>query len=151
MGEYFKVFNLDRREVLDPSLLGQGLKPGDLGRNERLMMALTYLLARSGTLSGTRRHQQDPMFGRWSGQRITMVGDAFSGSTGELSWDEDTWTSRAEGSGNWVDISEHVLAAVEDFFQIPESDRRPIARPLRSVLHPDGRVTAIPVDDRGAG
>jgi hypothetical protein len=147
MGEYFKVFNLDRREVLDPGLLGHGRKLGDVGRNERLMMALTYLLARSGTVRGQQRAGDDAMFGRWSGERITLAGDAFSGMTGDVAWDEEAWMRRGDGLEGWVDISEHVLASLEDFFEVPPADRRPLSRPLRSVLHPDGRVTPLPPDD----
>lgn len=76
MGQYHLTVNLDRREFLMPHTLGDGLKLIEQTTNPDpgLMTALHILLACSNGRGGGDLSNH-PLVGRWTGDRIAVVGD----------------------------------------------------------------------------
>ncbi len=145
MGQYFIVCNFDKKELLDPSMFGDGMKLDELvGRITGTLMGLTYLLALSGRGGGVEWRATDPMFGRWAGDRIAIVGDYYSETVAGMTWDEEVWTRVSSSRDEWVDISEHVIPSIAAFFENRSPQANAHGMGPRSVLHPDGTATAIP-------
>lgn len=77
MGQYHTVFNLDKKQRLNPHKLGDGLKlleqaswsPG--GVND----ALHLLLPCSNGRGGGDYQSDSPLIGSWCGDRIAIIGD----------------------------------------------------------------------------
>lgn len=141
MGEYFVICNFDRKEALDPGAFGHGYKPGNFlhgALNRGVLHGLLHLLSLSGSIRGVQERASDPLFGRWAGQRIAIVGDYYQGQVAGIAWEQDLqYLDVRNGQDGWVDISEHVVRAIggelEDRSEFP-----------RSVLHPDGTISALP-------
>lgn len=65
MGQYYKVFNLDANEKLNPHALGDGLKLMEFGNSScGTLSAMAILLAKGADQEGP-----------WAGQRIVVGGD----------------------------------------------------------------------------
>ena len=78
MGQYHITVNLDKREFINPHLLGDGLKLWEFGSSGDggVMMALSMLLACSnGRGGGDYPDHNEDVIGRWAGDRIAIVGD----------------------------------------------------------------------------
>lgn len=82
MGQYWLTCNLSKREFLDPHKLGDGLKLWEqLNSVGGVMAALHILLSCSNGRGGGDLAEsdgvkpQDPIIGRWAGDRIAVVGD----------------------------------------------------------------------------
>jgi|SRR6185437_1369621 len=147
MGQYFVIVNVDKQELLDLSYFGHGSKLGDLVRGglTGALTGLTYLLALSGSIGGVELHEQDPMFGRWAGDRVAVVGEYFQGVVGDIHWESETTYYRVSGwQDGWVDISEHVLRSIEAFFEARLERNHPPEFEHRSVLNAEGTVTSLP-------
>ena len=79
MGQYHIVVNLDKMEKIDPRSLGYGKKllefisypnmGSDVGNS------LIILLASKSNGQGSGDLPEDPIVGRWCGNRIAFVGD----------------------------------------------------------------------------
>ena len=126
MGQYHLTVNLDKREFLDPHKLGDGLKLWEqLNSQGGVMAALHILLACSNGRGGGDLYRtvkrdgvsyEEPeapeWVGRWSGDRIAVVGD--------YAEDSDLAPEHRAGSlydrcrqGEFRDISDDVLPLVE--------------------------------------
>jgi len=75
MGQYHKVFNLDKKQVLHPHKLGCGLKLWEFGTEGGVVTALSYLLAASAGRGGGDWDKGGPLAGSWAGDRIAIIGD----------------------------------------------------------------------------
>jgi hypothetical protein len=76
MGQYFIVANLDKREYLDPHRFGDGLKLMEFGASgEGTMCGLAVLLADGNGRGGGDLSSEDPVVGRWRGDRLVIAGD----------------------------------------------------------------------------
>jgi hypothetical protein len=138
LGEYFSIFNLDRREVIDPAAFGHGSKPGDFlidGVPHGVLAGLLHLLTRTGSGRAQQTHAADATYGRWAGDRIAIIGDSFDGTLGDVAWSSDAHAVAEHGCGGWVNISEHVVAAVggQVCWEFAPG----------SALHPDGSATSL--------
>lgn len=77
MGQYHKVYNLDKREFIHAHQIDNGLKlmeqcgPSDAPTTSD---AVWLLLANSNGRGGGDA-QPDPMIGRWAGDRLVVQGD----------------------------------------------------------------------------
>lgn len=83
MGQYHKVYNLDKKEFIHPPQIGNGLKlyeqVGSIGSTSTALFAL---LANSNGHGGGD-FPTHPLIGRWAGDRILIQGDyADSGDQG---------------------------------------------------------------------
>ncbi len=77
MGQYHKVYNLDKREMIHAHEIGNGLKLLEQcgpGSDPTTSDAVWLLLANSNGRGGgdARPH---PMIGRWAGDRLVVQGD----------------------------------------------------------------------------
>lgn len=75
MGQYHIVVNLDKKEMLDPHILGLGLKQwehiGEAGMGDAMYVLLTASPARGGG----DLEEIKGITGRWVGDRVVVVGD----------------------------------------------------------------------------
>ena len=107
MGQYFKVFNLDKKEVLTPLSFHDGSKLMEFGTSSNgILTGLTILLRQSSGVGGgdfTYRvnnislHNSESV-GSWAGDRIAIVGDY---DDSHLYFDE-----------SYTDISEDVVKQI---------------------------------------
>jgi len=75
MGQYHKVYNLDKREYLHAHRLDNGLKLMEqVGHQKSTSTALFLLLANSNGRGGGDA-KKNPLIGRWAGDRILIQGD----------------------------------------------------------------------------
>lgn len=75
MGQYHKLYNLDKKEYVHAHRIGNGLKLMEqVGWPRSTSTALFLLIANSNGRGGgdAARH---PMIGRWAGDRILVQGD----------------------------------------------------------------------------
>ena len=79
MGQYHYVINLDKKQVIHPHQIGNGLKLHEqIGWHYATATALVMLLASSskdGGRGGGDFHAKHPLVGSWAGDRIAFVGD----------------------------------------------------------------------------
>jgi hypothetical protein len=75
MGQYHKVYNLDKQERIHPHEINNGLKLWEqVGHIGSTSTALFALLANSNGRGGGD-FPDHPMVGRWAGDRILIQGD----------------------------------------------------------------------------
>lgn len=108
MGQYHKVYNVDKREFIHAHHIDNGLKLMEqVGFEKSSATALFLLLANSNGRGGgdARDH---PLIGRWAGDRIVVQGDyAHSGDQGFISGEE---------MDRFTDISAAVKAMLDNEF-----------------------------------
>ena len=76
MGQYWHVVNLDKKEVLHPHDLDQGLKFLEFAPGGAVMFALATLVAAPESMgAGGGDAERNEWTGRWAGDRIVIVGD----------------------------------------------------------------------------
>jgi len=145
MGQYFKVANLDKKQVINPHAFGDGLKLMEFGCSRHgTMTGLTLLLRQSTGSGGGDFHAvgEHPIVGSWAGDAITIVGD----------YDESNLWEAFETS-EWEDISADVVVAMcadpyvrEELANDPslkwkrDADLTATADKWRDVQHLDERV-----------
>jgi hypothetical protein len=75
MGQYHKVYNLDRKEFIHPHKIDCGLKLVEqMGFRGSTADALFLLVANSNGRGGGDVNDH-PMIGRWAGDRVVVQGD----------------------------------------------------------------------------
>jgi hypothetical protein len=75
MGQYFKVYNVDKEEFIHAHHIDNGLKLMEqVGFQKSTASALFLLLANSNGRSGGGA-KDNPLIGRWAGDRIVIQGD----------------------------------------------------------------------------
>ena len=137
MGEYYAVCNLDKKEIIVPSGFGHGSKPGDMVEHASggILHGLLHLLMVGGSGSAETA-RSGHIIGRWSGDRIAIVGDYFEGRIGGIHWSGDETAEREQGHAGWVNITEHVAHAI---------GREPAPEWIGlSVIRPDGMAESTP-------
>ncbi len=79
MGQYHYLVNLDKKQVVHPNQIGNGLKLCEqIGWEYSTSTALAMLLAsacKGGPRGGGDFHALNPLVGSWAGDRIAFVGD----------------------------------------------------------------------------
>lgn len=76
MGQYYKIVNTTKRQYLDPSAFGDGLKLMAFANSESgVMSALALLLAQGNGKGGGDFRGIDKMIGSWAGDSIIVLGD----------------------------------------------------------------------------
>lgn len=76
MGQYWIPVNLDKREYIDPHKLATGLKLREqLANSPGTGAALIVLTTAMPERRGGGDFNEDPIIGRWAGDRIALVGD----------------------------------------------------------------------------
>ena len=124
MGQYHLTVNLDKKEFLLPHKFGVGLKLREqTGIGNSIPDALFMLLACSnGKGGGDFQDNQNTMIGRWTGDRIAVVGDYAESTDLSMMWDAgniykmchnlnecEEYECTADASSHYVDISDLVI------------------------------------------
>ena len=105
MGQYHKVYNVDRKELLHAHRLGCGLKLMEqVGFPRSTADALFLLLANSNGRGGGDARPDNELIGRWAGDRIVVQGD----------YAEPTDQGFLESEDDYEDISLEVKAMLEN-------------------------------------
>lgn len=96
MGQYHKIVNLDKKQVLNPHRFGVGIKLLEFSES-RVTTALCALLAVSNGRGGGDLHDphQSSLVGSWGGDRIAIIGDY---------WEEDE--AKETGIPTWADMDD---------------------------------------------
>jgi len=107
MGQYFKLVNLDKREVVTPWELGGVAKFWEWVYN-RETRVFPWLLRRSdgdggGDIDADERERYQTL-GRWVGDRIVLIGDYDSSRLYQEASNEDD-DGNVMDSGEYTDIS----------------------------------------------
>lgn len=119
MGQYHKVVNLDKKQVINPHNMGCGIKLLEFSES-RVTTALSVLLACSNNRGGGDLHSDSPMCGSWAGDRIAIIGDYWeedeAKETGIPTWeqmDEEAYDNEGnripDHKGEYTDISMDIL------------------------------------------
>lgn len=75
MGQYWRIVNVDKKEYLDPYMLGSGAKLWEQLADEAPSKALLVLVANMPESRGGGDLEENEVIGRWAGDRIIVVGD----------------------------------------------------------------------------
>ncbi len=107
MGQYHKVYNLDKKEFLHAHNMNMGLKLMEqVGFEKSTADALFLLLANSNGRGGGDANEHE-YIGRWAGDKVVVQGDyAEEGDTGFI-----------ENTDDFVDISTKTLEMLNVAFQ----------------------------------
>lgn len=86
MGQYYKICNLDRKELINPHTLLGLSKLMELTDNACGPLKVLAILTAVGNGRGFgdyRDTKKNPLAGRWAGDRIAIIGDyAYEGDKG---------------------------------------------------------------------
>jgi hypothetical protein len=141
MGQYFIIVNLDKKEFLESHWFGHHSKLPSFARTaEGAMAGLALLLA----CSGSGWYSSGPIYGRWAGDRIAIVGDYFHGTVGGHEFSQDIWYRITNQEDGWAGIGEQVRHTLETDWELTLPPPMLDGAEPRSVLHPDGTITAVP-------
>lgn len=75
MGQYHKVYNVDRKEMLHAHRMNMGLKLMEQVGFEKSMADAVFLLLANSNGRGGGDANAHPCIGRWAGDRIVVQGD----------------------------------------------------------------------------
>jgi hypothetical protein len=76
MGQYHKVYNVDKKEYIEPHGINNGMKLVEqIAGEHTTSTALFLLLANSNGRGGGDIHTEHNLIGSWSGDRIVIQGD----------------------------------------------------------------------------
>ena len=105
MGQYFKVVNKTKKEVLNPHTFGNGVKLWEfVSDGNGVLQGLGLLLAEGHTEYKDLISIPSTIIGRWHGDKITILGDYAHDKDGNNIWD-----SMIDSEGYlkkpWKDIS----------------------------------------------
>lgn len=105
MGQYHKLYNLDKKEYVHAHRIGNGLKLMEQCGFEKSTATGLWLLLANSNGRGGGDAQQHPMVGRWAGDRILVQGD-YAEST------DSAYVSEAD-LAEFTDISLDVKAMLD--------------------------------------
>ena len=105
MGQYFKVINKTKKEVLNPHTFGNGLKLWEfVSDGNGVLQGLGLLLAEGHVEYKDLIPKPSTIIGRWHGDKITILGDYAQDKEGNNIWDT-MLDSKGELKKSWKDIS----------------------------------------------
>jgi hypothetical protein len=114
MGQYHKLVNLDKQEVVDPFSIGLFSKQYEHTGIEGSLADAIYLLVMSSPNSGGGDWPGTVVSGRWCGDRVVVLGDY----TQEIQGYEGDASKLYSESQDWLDISGLVREAFTKVFPI---------------------------------
>jgi len=74
MGQYYLIVNLDKKEYIDPLVVGCGVKAREICASD-VARLLPFLLRKSDKWGGGDPRDEYKYDGHWAGDRIVMIGD----------------------------------------------------------------------------
>jgi hypothetical protein len=120
MGQYHKVINLDKQEVVEPYGLGLGAKQYEQTGCEASLADAIYLLVMTSPASGGGDWPLTDVSGRWAGDRVIVLGDYTSK---EALPEADKADKLYSESSTWEDITPKVREAFSKVFEVRYSQK----------------------------
>jgi hypothetical protein len=120
MGQYHKLINLDKHEVVEPHGLGLGAKQYEQTGVEASLADAIYLLVMTSANGGGGDWPLTEVSGRWAGDRVVVLGDYTSKEALPESDNADKLYSE---SSTWEDITPKVREAFSDIFEVRYSEK----------------------------
>lgn len=118
MGQYHKLVNLDKEEVVHPHDLGLGLKQYEHAGFEGSLSDALYLLVMSSPASGGGDFPLTEVSGRWCGDRVIILGDYTENIPGVANP-----KALYSASDTWEDITAEVREAFTKIFAIEYAEK----------------------------
>lgn len=75
MGQYHKLFNLDKKEFVHGHRIDNGLKLMEQVGFEKCTASALWLLVAASNGRGGGDARSNPLIGRWAGDRVAVIGD----------------------------------------------------------------------------
>ena len=75
MGQYHKLFNLDKKQFVHARRIGNGLKLMEQCGFEKSTASALWLLLAASNGRGGGDAKPHPLIGTWAGDRIAVIGD----------------------------------------------------------------------------
>lgn len=123
MGQYHKVINLDKQEVVDPHGLGLGSKQYEHNGCEASLADAIYLLVMSSPNRGGGDWSFDSATsGRWCGDRVVVLGDYTTDEDIEGVENADELWGKSK---DWEDITHLVRNAFTKIYPITYKETTP--------------------------
>lgn len=115
MGQYHKIYNIDKKQYIHPHRVGNGLKLMEqVGFEKSTSTALFLLLANSNGRGGGDAND-NALIGSWAGDRIVIQGDyAEPGDPGYITFSKDADDEIT--MEEWKDISNSVREMLDSEF-----------------------------------
>jgi len=111
MGQYFKVVNTTKKQVMTPHAFGSGAKLMEFSSDSMgIMQALAILLADGNGRGGGDLGSSNTIIGSWAGDNIVVTGDYAD----EGKFCDSLMENLYEVSESFKDISSDVIAALCD-------------------------------------
>ena len=155
MDQHHYLVNLDKKQVIHPHQIGNGLKLYEqFVRDYSTSTALIMLLAsacRGGPRGGGDFQTKHPLVGAWAGDRIAFIGDAaqpddipgFDARHIFRYANAASYPKYEKPSCGWINISAQVRDMMsqefaityegEDWFDIKRAEDRPVSSPRRQT------------------
>ena len=106
MGQYYKVVNTTKKQVMIPHTFGSGAKLMEFSSDQMsIMQGLAILLADGNGRGGGDLHSENPIIGSWAGDSIVVAGDYAD----EGNFVDDTTKNLYQVSETYEDISFKVI------------------------------------------
>ena len=117
MGQYHKLVNLDKKEMVHPYNLGLGAKQYEqTGDNGSLSDAIYLLVMTSPARGGGDWESFESLSGRWAGDRVVVLGDYTEDEDLPDIPNASKLYSESATSEDWTDISDEVAVALGKVF-----------------------------------
>jgi hypothetical protein len=117
MGQYHKLVNLDKKEIVHPYNLGLGAKQYEqTGDNGSISDAIYLLVMTSPARGGGDWESFADLSGRWVGDRVVILGDYTQDEDIPNYKNASKLYSEIETSEEWADISDSVAVALGQVF-----------------------------------
>jgi hypothetical protein len=117
MGQYHKLVNLDKKEMVHPYNLGLGAKQYEqTGDNGSLSDAIYLLVMTSPARGGGDWESFADLSGRWAGDRVVVLGDYTEDEDLPDIPNASKLYSESATSEDWTDISDEVAVALGKVF-----------------------------------
>ena len=118
MGQYHKIVNLDKKQILHPHKFDDGLKLMEFGQSGQGTMAgLAVLLAASckgGARGGGDVDSESTLVGSWAGDRIAIIGD-YCEEDDVIGMTKEQLMDAYKAENGYEDISEQVRRGLASF------------------------------------
>ena len=109
MGQYFKVVNTTKKQVMIPHNFGSGAKLMEFSSDGMgIMQGLAILLADGNNRGGGDLRSDNPIIGSWAGDNIVVTGDYAD----EGKFCDSLTTNLYEVSESFYDVSFDVIEAL---------------------------------------
>lgn len=118
MGQYHKLVNIDKEEVVDAYGLGLGAKQYEHTGCDGSLSDAMYLLCMTSPANGGGDFPLTPISGRWVGDRVLIVGDYTTQNSVNSTVNIPDLETLYDRSFKFKDLTPDVRSAFEKIFEI---------------------------------